>query len=350
MHTVLVADDEPSILGLVSRWSRGLGYDVKTVAAAVDALTLLAKCQPSAVLSDVGMPEHDGLWLAERVRERSPDTAVIMMTGAQDMDTVVKSLRTGAIDFLQKPFDLNALRAALDRGILWHEAAVAARKRQEDLEQGLRDQVKSLLAALRSLEAHSEATIETMMSMLCAHDPIACAHGRRVAEQSLAMGKLLHLNKADLSILERAALLHDVGKIAIPQQVLSKPGGLTQDERATIARHPELGYDLVKNLPFLTGVGDVVLSAHEWFNGSGYPRSLRGDEIPLGSRIIAVADAFDAMTHQRSYREPLSREQAMIEIVAASGSQFDPEVVKAFLFVVDGETSGPRPVSLTAAA
>ena len=330
MASVLVADDEAPICRLVARWGSGLGYEVETVGGADEALARLDSFPADLVLSDLRMPAHDGLWLTSELRKWFPDTAVAIMTGAQDLESVVNSMRAGVVDYLLKPFDRHALQQVVERGLSWHEQAVAARERRESLDRELDRKTSALFDAVRTLETQSDATVEMMMAMLMGHDPVAWAHGWRVAEQSVAVGRLLGLSARDLELLYRAALLHDLGKIAIPQHVLSKPADLTGDERTLIARHPQIGHDLIHTLPFLEGVAGIVLSVHEHHDGSGYPGGLAGDAIPLASRVIAVVDTFDAMTHARSYSKAMPALDAQIVVAEACGTQFDPVVVHAW--------------------
>jgi putative nucleotidyltransferase with HDIG domain len=192
-------------------------------------------------------------------------------------------------------------------------------------------QAQSLAGTLTNLEQSYEATLLALSRALDVRDRETEGHSQRVTRWALAIARRLGLSQAELTNLERGALLHDVGKIGISDNILLKPGALTPDERAVMNRHPELGYEMLKQVPFLADALPIVLYHQEMYDGSGYPRGLRGEEIPPGARVFAVADAFDAMTSTRPYRGPMSVEEAVSEIQRCSGTQFDPVVVKAFL-------------------
>jgi HD-GYP domain-containing protein (c-di-GMP phosphodiesterase class II) len=193
------------------------------------------------------------------------------------------------------------------------------------------DQAKSLSIALDSLEESYQATLLALSAALDARDRETEGHSQRVTRWALAIGRQLNLAPEELTNLERGALLHDVGKIGISDNILLKAGPLTREERVVMNQHPRLGYEMLKGIPFLQTALPVVLHHQEMFDGSGYPMGLRGTQIPLGARIFAVADTYDAMTSTRPYRAALSHEQALAEIIAHRGSQFDPQVVDAFL-------------------
>ena len=332
--SVLVVDDENGVRDLVSRWLRSGGYQVTTASNADEALTRVHDEAPAVALCDIRMPGHDGLWLAQKIRHDAPETAVIMATGVHDVGSAVISLRQGVIDYLTKPFGRDRLRDAVTRGLEWHRAACESRRWREALEGEMETRRSRLSDALRALRIDDDATLDAMLSMLTLSDSEAYAHAYRVAALAVSMARALHLSEEAVTALERAALLHDLGKLAVPEAVLRKPAPLTQEEQLLIRRHPVIGADLIREIPYLAAAADLICNAQERMDGLGYPRGLRASEVPIGARIIAVADAYDAMTRPRVFRDAISPGEAMLEVVRCAGVQFDPAVVDAFKRII----------------
>lgn len=334
MDRVLVVDDEAGIRALMARWVESAGFLAAQVDNADRALEEAEAREAAIALCDIRMPGHDGLWLVEQLRRRHPDTAVIMTTGVQDLDAAVTSLRSGVVDYLVKPFGRERLRDALERGITWHRASVEARRSRESLERELQVRGGQLLQALESVEIRSAASLEGVLAMLTVRDRAAYEHAKRVARLAVAIAQVMGVSEADRAVIEQGALLHDIGRIAVPDAVMNHPGALTDDEREILRKHPTLGHQAAARVPYLSGAADLVAAAHERYDGSGYPKGIPGDEIPLGSRIIAVADAFDAMTSPRPYRATMTRTEAIQELMRCRGTQFDPRAVDALLQVI----------------
>lgn len=334
MNSVLVVDDEVGLRTLMTRWVQSIGYSAQAASTAEQALDVMGSEPAAVAVCDIRMPGHDGLWLADQLRRRYPDTAVIMATGVRELDPAVTSLRAGAIDYLVKPFGRNQLKQAVERGIEWHHATIDTRNWRRRLEEELRQRQANLAEAIAASEATSSGTLEAMLAMLTARDATAHDHGTRVARLAVSVALALGVTEPALSDIERAAMLHDIGRIAMPEALLRKPAELTRDEREVMHEHPRVGFDLIKNVPFLQRAADLVLASREWFNGYGYPFGLHGSAIPLGSRVISVAETFDILTHQRIYREAMSTPEAVQEICRCSLTQFDPAVVEALLKVV----------------
>lgn len=328
-RSVLVVDDENVIRDLMSRWLQSGGYIVESAADADQALSLIAHKPPAVALCDIRMPGHDGLWLAGRIRHEHPETAVIMATGVQDVDAAVESLRQGVVDFLTKPFDRERVRDAVIRGYEWHVAAVDSRRWRESLENEIRTRQARLADAIASLRIDSDAALDGMLSMLTMSNPDAYAHAYRVAALAAGMARLLGVPDGEIATIERGALLHDLGKLAMPEAVLRKPAPLTIEEQSLIRLHPRLGSELIGDVPYLAGASIVVRDAHERLDGLGYPRGVRSDTLSLGSRIVTVADAFDTMTRPRVFRDAMTPEDALTELQRCSGTQFDHRVVAA---------------------
>lgn len=333
--SVLVVDDEPSARSLMARWLESGGYSVTTASNAEEALGRL-KEQPSAVaLCDIRMPGHDGVWLAEKIRREFPETAVIMATGVQDVGPAVQALRQGVIDYLTKPFGKERLREAVRRGLDFHESAWDARVWRESLEQEMAIRKARLFKAVAGIAVENDVALDAMISMLTLTDRDAYAHGYRVAALSVSIGRTMGLSGPDLAALEHGGLLHDVGKLAIPEAILRKPAPLTQEEQALVRHHPALGSELVGRVPYLREAADIVRDAHERMDGLGYPNGVHASEVSLAARIVCLADAYDTMTRPRVFRDALTSAEALLEVERCAGVQFDPAVVEAFRRVIE---------------
>lgn len=326
-RSVLVVDDENVVRELMARWLQSGGYTVASAADADQALSLIENKTPAVALCDIRMPGHDGLWLADRIRRNHPETAVIMATGVQDVDAAVESLRQGVVDFLTKPFDRERVRDAVIRGYEWHLAALDSKRWRESLESEMRGRQARLADAIASLRIDSDASLDGMLSMLTMNNQDAYAHAYRVAALSASMARMLSIPDDEVSTIERGALLHDLGKLAMPDAVLRKPAPLTVEEQTLIRMHPQLGSELIRDVPYLTAASIVVRDAHERLDGLGYPRGVRSDTLSLGARIVTVADAFDTMTRPRVFRDAMTPGEALVELQRCSGTQFDERVV-----------------------
>jgi cyclic di-GMP phosphodiesterase len=330
---VLIVDDETGVRELLSRWL-AVGYDVRTACNADEALTRVHGDPPAVALCDIRMPGRDGLWLAQQIREASPETAVIMATGVQDVASAVTCLQQGVVDYLTKPFGRERLRDSVMRGVEWHRSARQSRRWREALEAEMnarRDRIVDAIAAL-SIDGHE--ALDRMLSTLTLGDPNAYAHAYRVAALAVSMARTMGVPDWDLPALEQAALLHDLGKLAIPDAVLRKPAPLTAEEHLLVRLHPAIGADLISGIPYVANAVEIVRHAHERADGLGFPNGIGGGAIPLAARIISVADAFDTMTRPRVFRDAISPREACLEVSRCAGSQFDPQIVQAFLRVM----------------
>jgi response regulator RpfG family c-di-GMP phosphodiesterase len=334
MPSVLVVDDEPGVRELMARWLASGGYDVGTAANAEDALQRVHARPPAVALCDIRMPGHDGLWLAHQIRHDAPETAVIMATGLQDVGSAVTSLRQGVIDYLRKPFGRDRLKDSVVRGIEWHQAARDARRWRETLEGVVEGRRARLNDALTMLTIDSDAALDGLLSVLTLCDGDAYAHAYRVAALAASVGCAMHLGEDDMTSLARGALLHDVGKLAMPEAVLRKPAPLTVEEQDLIRQHPQIAADLIAGVPYLAAAAELVRDAHERIDGLGYPNGTPAADVALGARIISVADAFDAMTRPRVFRDAITPAEALTELERCAGTQFDPAVVAMFRRVV----------------
>lgn len=330
--TVLVVDDERNVRSLMARWLESGGYRVLAASSAEEALRRLetSTSTPAVALCDIRLPGRDGLWLAERIRQRSPETAVIMATGLQDIAPAVQTLRQGAVDYLTKPFGRDRLQEAVTRGLEWHRSAWDARRWRDSLEQEMAIRRARLSDAMTAVRVDSDESLDAMLSMLTLADPEAYAHGYRVAALAVSVSRTLGMPDEALGAVELGALLHDVGKLAVPEAILRKPAPLTLEELLLVRRHPLIGSELIAQVPFFEPAVPIVRHAHERMDGLGYPDGLHAAEACVGARIVCVADAFDTMTRPRVFRDAIGAREALLEIERCSGTQFDPLVVEAF--------------------
>lgn len=337
MSSVLVVDDEEAMRHLMTRWVKLAGHDASAASSADEALDVLAEQSPAVAVCDVRMPGRDGLWLADKIRREFPDTAIIIASGARDTDPRVAE-HTGAVDYLQKPFGRDRLTFAVERGFEWHQDAASRRDWLRRLSAEMRARRTDLVRMVADAAAPETHLLEALLALIEESDPAALAHARRVAAIAVKMGENLGLNESQLAVIRKGALLHDLGKLALPRAILGKPAALSLEEKEIVRQHPGIGAGLLRSMDGFDEAATVVNSAKEWYDGRGYPQALAGDAIPLGGRIVAVADAFDVMTRAQIYRDAMPSSEAVREILRCSNSQFDPLVVSSLLEVL-GESA-----------
>lgn len=328
---ILIVDDDASVRDVISVLLQEEGYECRTASSAEAALDIAAAEAPPLVISDMKMPGRDGIWLLEAFHERYPETAVIMLTGYGDTEAAVDCLRRGAVDYLLKPPKLTDLIRAIERALAKRRIELARKRYQKKLERKVRDRTGELRTALRNIQGTYQTTLLALVRALDAREHETSDHSQRVVKYTEHIAERLSLRGPELEEIGRGALLHDIGKIGVPDAVLLKPAKLTPEEWKEMRRHPDIGYDMIRSIEFLNTPAAIVLSHQERFDGRGYPRGLRGEEIHIGARIFAVADTLDAMTSDRPYRKGTTFENAVDEIQRCAGSQFDPEVVRAFM-------------------
>lgn len=331
MENILVVDDEEAIREVVSTMLESKGYRCTAVSNGRAAQDQVKRVTPDLVLSDMIMPEMDGLSLVEWIRKAEPDVPVIMVTAIHDLSTALEAIRRGAYDYILKPFEKDQLYLSVRRALEHRRLVLENRNYQRTLENQVEERTAQLQGALEQLEQSYDDTLEALGGALDLKDAETEGHCKRVTAFTIAIAKEMRVEAPLLPQIARAAFLHDIGKMAIPDLILRKPGPLTPEERDIMRTHCEIGYNMVKRIPFLREAAEIVLSHQEYFDGTGYPRGLSGIEIPLGARIFAVADALDAMISDRVYRKALSIQHAQEEIQRCSGTQFDPKVVEVFI-------------------
>jgi response regulator RpfG family c-di-GMP phosphodiesterase len=337
--TVLVVDDEEVIRDLFCEWLGAEGYSCMCAADAAEALAISAEEMPDAALLDLRMRGESGVWLARRLRERSADVALILVTGAQSFDAAVEGMRLGVLDYLLKPSSRREVLATVKRALEWRRSNLQARQERRHLEAEVEKRSVQLSDAFTQLHETSAGALDALLVAFSRRNPDALAHARRVARTAGLLAVAAGVDAAGLPDIQRGALLHDIGKLAMPDALMHKAGPLTEAEIAVVRTHPEIGHDIIATVPFLRTAAEIVVASHEWYDGSGYPRGLAGTEIPLGARITTIADTFDALTCSRAYREPVSAEAATAELVRCSGTQFDPGLVSLWLRLREVTTS-----------
>jgi len=325
---ILIVDDDAQVREVLHQIFLSASYRCVLAGNGKDGLHAFRATRPALTVTDLRMPVMDGIALLDGIRREDGDAAVIVLTGAPDVKTAIDSLKLGAYDFIMKPVNVEELLFAAERALERRQLLIERREYQELLERRVEEATRNLHAAYR-------ATLEALGSALDSRDVGTEAHSRRVHGYALATAREYGMPEADIPDLEHGVLLHDIGKIGIPDAILLKPGRLTPDEWQTMRRHPEIGKRLIEGIAFLRGAVPIVYCHHEKWDGSGYPRGLTGDEIPIGARIFSVVDAFDAMTFDRPYSKAIPFDAAQAEIKRCAGSHFDPAVVEAFLRVPD---------------
>jgi putative nucleotidyltransferase with HDIG domain len=283
------------------------------------------------MLSDLMMADLDGIGLLERTKEKYPDMPVVMVTAVHDISVALTAIRNGAYDYLLKPFEREQLLATVSRALENRRLKMENRNYQLNLESLVEARTDQLQAALEELKRSYDITLEVLGEALDYKDRETEGHSKRVTAYTMAIASRMGVPKEQIETIARGAFLHDIGKMAIPDNILNKPGKLTPDEVAIMREHCHLGYKLVRKIPVLQEAAEIVYSHQERFDGSGYPRGLKGEGIPLGARIFSIADTLDAITSDRPYRPAQTLDAARVEIEKWTGKQFDPEVVKVFL-------------------
>lgn len=326
---VLIVDDEPEIREVLNDLL-SVEYDCDEVSSAEDALELLPDGEFNLIVSDITMGGMSGIEMIPRALAASPKTVVVMISGMQTIESAIEALRVGAFDYIMKPFDLRQVEAAVKRALEHYDLHEAKRRYENHLEELVDQRTAELDQALISLEDAYRSTLKALTAALETRDAETHGHSERVVTFSLRLGRELGLDKAQMTALEFGSLLHDIGKIGVPDAILRKPAKLDEAEWIRMREHPLHGQQILREIEFLEGAARVVAQHHERWDGSGYPFGLKGYEIDLNARIFAVADAFDAMISDRVYRRGRSYEAAAEELEKWAGRQFDPQVVEAF--------------------
>lgn len=340
---VLVVDDDETVRNLVRTFLKQAGHLADTAESGLLAQDMLSSGSYDVVISDILMPDLSGIDLLESLHQTAPDLPVILMTGYPSVETASKAVRNAsAVGYLTKPFSppelINTVeRAAKDKRLRDENRRLTAENDDYRLrlESMVQEQSKELVKTYEELQLSYDFTLEALVAMLDAREQATGRHSLRVRDLALIIGRKLDLSTEELEHLARGTLLHDIGKIAIPDAILLKPGKLTKEEWVLMKTHVQAGYDIVRSSDYLAPAAQLILQHHEKFDGSGYPNGLPGQDLCLGARIFALVDAYDAMRSVRPYKGSMSKAESIAEIKQCSGTHFDPELVEIFLSVID---------------
>ena len=328
---ILVVDDETPVRTMIAAALERQGYVVDLANGGRQALEALEMNSFNLVLTDIVMEDVNGIALLERIHALQPNLPVVMVTAVHDISVAIDSMRRGAYDYLLKPFEREQLYSTVERALSHRRALEETETYHQSLEEMVRARTEMLRHAMENLEHSYDVTLEALGDALDLKDSETEGHSKRVTAYAIALARAMVIPPDEIKIIARGAFLHDVGKMAIPDEILRKPGKLTPEEQALMREHCTRGYQMLRKIPFLAGAAEIVFCHQEHFDGSGYPNGLKGREIPVGARIFAVADTLDAITSDRPYRRARDFDAAREEILRCSGTQFDPAVVEVFL-------------------
>jgi putative two-component system response regulator len=338
--TVTVVDDEPLVLDMLVRAARSWKYECQAATSAEQAVKLLEKNQTPILVTDLNMPEKDGIWLVREVHQRWPDVSIIVITAGQDSDAAIKCLNAGAHRYFLKPIKLDEFRHALDSTLRTYQLQREHDNYHQYLEATVRRQT-------RQLRRNFMSTIDSLVRTLEARDPYTSGHSLRVRQYALRLADALNLSRKSRKLLSLAAKLHDLGKIGVPEAILNKPGLLTEDEFKVVRTHPVIGERILGPVIRNRVVLSAIRGHHERFDGHGYPDGLSGDNIPLLARILTVPDCFDALTTARAYRVALPVSEALEVLREGAGKQFQMDICMRFIDMITATPfSCPVPIAL----
>ena len=331
---VLIVDDEQGIRKLLYQRLSSEGYQCQEAGNATQALEELKSNAVELMLLDIKMPGKSGVELLPEIKAGYPDVAVLMATAITDANTAIQCMKQGAYDYLTKPFNLDEVVLSVERALEKKRLEIENRDYQQHLEERVEAQARKIRAAFLS-------ALMALAHALEAKDRYTNGHSQRVARISVAIAKELDMSRDSVERVRVAGLIHDIGKIGVRESILNKTGKLTDEEFQHIKEHPETGEHILNPIVDDNEILRIVRNHHEHYDGTGFPDALSGEQIPLGARILAVADAYDAMTSERPYRRAMSAQTACAEIERGKGAQFDPEVADAFL-----KTENRQPLSV----
>jgi putative nucleotidyltransferase with HDIG domain len=333
---ILIVDDEAHVRTDMSSMLEPPEYSTVLASSGQTAVERIQQDPPyDLVLSDMMMQGVDGMDLLERVRELHPDTPLVMVTPIGDLAVAMAAIRKGAYDYLLRPFEKEQLLSTVKRALDYRRLVQQNAMYRQNLEQLVTARTGMLSEVITDLERSYDITLEALGDALDLKDAETEGHSKRVTAFTIALARGMGIAPDQIRVIARGAFLHDIGKMAIPDAILLKPDGLKSEEQKVMREHCARGYQILRKIPFLQEAAEIVYSHQEHYDGSGYPRKLHHDEIPLGARIFAIADTLDAITSDRPYRKAKSFSAAREEIKRCSGTQFDPNVVEVYLSLPD---------------
>jgi putative two-component system response regulator len=336
---LLVVDDEDTVTQVLARFLRSRGYEVEVARSGEEALEMLARSQFSLLLCDVRMPGMTGLELVPRALEVDADLGIMMLSGLNDAPTATAALGTGALDYILKPVELPDLQRAVERALLRRALEIDRRSVERMIRSEVASRAEEKERERLTLRSVSVSTVEALVNAMEAKDIYLRGHSQRVAELSAAIATELGLDADTVECVRIAARIHDIGKIGIRESVLNKPAPLTREEYEHVKEHVRIGMEIIAPLKHLGMAQDFVQDHHEHWDGQGYPHGKAGEEISIGARILAAADAFESLTSQRAYRQPRRPLEAVEYLAARSGDLLEPSVYNALARVIQRRRS-----------
>lgn len=332
---ILIAEQDNGTRAQIASWLEGAGFACSSIEPG-NALGAARTHQPDVAVVGVSVPDDGGMWIVRSLRSQPTPPGVVVMSSTPNFEVATAAQRLGAADCLPWPSSPKTIVEAVQRAAEWRSALTAAYGRdnrlREEVDHG-RDQLKATMKNVEPGVAQS-----MLLAILESRSPDTYDHSHRVARSSAALARSLKLAPVEIRDVRAAALLHDIGKIAIPPRLVAHAGPLTDDEIDALKRHVSIGAEVVAGIETLAAVAPIVGATHERYDGQGYPKGLKTEGIPLGARIVAVADAYDTLTARHPYNDPLSHDDANLELVRSSGIQLDPDVVRAWMEMVESRT------------
>ena len=330
-QTILVADDSAAIREVLSELLRQRGYQTITVTNGAEALQALESKPVDLVLTDVRMPGMDGLNLLEKIRMRLPDIPVVLLTAWPSVEVTVQALRLGARDFLTKPTSSRELLRVVESQMRLRQFWLEERDRSGLSQKHIQHYLGQLQQAQATELELLFPVLQTLANVLDAREHETQSHSARVSAYAEFLAEHMGTPADELKTIRAGGLMHDIGKIGIPDSILLKCGPLTPEEWAVMKQHPEIGHGLLAGVPGLRAAAGIVLAHHERWDGKGYPKGIRSTAIPFGARVFSIADTMDSMLSNRPYRKALTYSMVRSEVELNRCTQFDSEVVDAFL-------------------
>ena len=330
---ILIVDDEEMIRDLLASALTQEGYVCQQASNVDEAFVHLGEQPVDLVISDIMMPGRSGVELLRDIKKVNPDIAVLMITGLSDMNTAMECVHLGADDYITKPFGINRVVLTIKNLIERRCLALEKKNYQASLEFKVMEQTAQIRKTMSELSCAYDNTLTALVKALDAREKEVGSHSERVMNYTAFLGGKLGMVGKELQELAKGALLHDIGKIGISDNILLKPGQLDDGEWIEMRKHPQVGYAILSEIDFLRKPAEIILAHHERYDGTGYPKQLKGEQIPIGSRIFSVVDTLDAMTSDRPYRKALPFDMVVTEIIKFRGSQFDPAIADLFLSI-----------------
>ncbi len=327
---VLVVDDELGPREAL-RMILGEDYDVSVASGGLEARDNFLNKEYDLMIMDIKMPDINGIDLLTEVKTKSPETEVIMITAYASVDTATDALRMGALDYIIKPFDTSSVLEAVQKGLSRRDDSLSIKTRLQELQIANKVLEERIDDAFKNIQSHFQETVDSLVEAVDAKDSYTKGHLKRMSKFALLLGKEANLSQEELGLIQHAAVLHDIGKIGVPEAILLKKDTLSREEFEIIKKHPVIGARIISPVQSFKEVVPLVLYHHERFDGTGYPDGLKGNRIPLGARIIGIADAIDAMLTERPYARAKTVDEVRKELQQFAGIQFDPQLVKIII-------------------